>query len=71
MSLKVAGFATAINLVLGVAVGFLLARTRFPGRDLRDTVPMLLITHDQDDAAAFGGDVFTVQEGRVVEQVPG
>ena len=38
LSLKVAGFATAINLVLGVAVGFLLARTRFPGRDLLDTV---------------------------------
>lgn len=38
LSLKVAGWATAINLVLGVAVGFLLARTRFPGRDLLDTV---------------------------------
>ena len=38
LSLKVAGFATAINLVLGVAVGYLLARTRFPGRDLLDTV---------------------------------
>ena len=31
-------------------------------------VPMLLITHDPDDAAAFGGDVFTVQDGRVVDQ---
>ncbi len=38
LSLKVAGFATAINLVLGVAVGFLFSRTRFPGRDLLDTV---------------------------------
>ncbi|MGV8923856.1 MAG: molybdate ABC transporter permease subunit [Thermomonas sp.] len=38
LSLKVAGWATAINLVLGVAVGYLLARTRFPGRDLLDTV---------------------------------
>lgn len=38
LSLKVAGWATAINLVLGVAVGYLLARTRFPGRDLLDTM---------------------------------
>ena len=38
LSLKVAGWATVINLVLGVAVGYLLARTRFPGRDLLDTV---------------------------------
>ncbi|MGV8943063.1 molybdate ABC transporter permease subunit [Thermomonas sp.] len=38
LSLKVAGWATAINLVLGVAVGYLLARKRFPGRDLLDTV---------------------------------
>lgn len=45
LSLKVAGFATAIVLVLGVSIGFLLARTRFPGRDLLDTVltlPMVL-----------------------------
>lgn len=45
LSLKVAGCATAINLVLGVGVGFLLARMRFPGRDLLDTVltlPMVL-----------------------------
>lgn len=45
LSLKVAGWATAINLVLGVAVGFLLARVRFPGRDLLDTLltlPMVM-----------------------------
>lgn len=45
LSLKVAGWATAINLVLGVAVGFLLARRRFPGRDLLDTLltlPMVM-----------------------------
>lgn len=45
LSLKVAGWATAINLVLGVAVGFLLARGRFPGRDLLDTLltlPMVM-----------------------------
>lgn len=45
LSLKVAGWATAINLVLGVAVGHLLARRRFPGRDLLDavlTLPMVL-----------------------------
>ncbi len=45
LTLKVAGWATAINLVLGVAVGYLLARRRFPGRDLLDaalTLPMVM-----------------------------
>jgi molybdate transport system permease protein len=45
LSLKVAGWATAINLVLGTAVGFALARSRFPGRELLDavlTLPMVL-----------------------------
>jgi len=45
LSLKVAGWATALNLVLGVAVGLLLARGRFPGRDLLDTMltlPMVM-----------------------------
>jgi len=45
LSLKVAGWATAINLVFGVALGALLARGRFPGRELLDTVftlPMVL-----------------------------
>lgn len=45
LTLKVAGWATAINLVLGVAVGFVLARWRFPGRDLLDaalTLPMVM-----------------------------
>src|SRR5690606_40950951 len=45
LSLKVAGWATAITLVLGVAVGYLLARRRFPGRELLDTLltlPMIL-----------------------------
>ncbi len=45
LSLKVAGWATAINLVLGVATGFFLARTRFPGRNLLDsllTLPMVM-----------------------------
>jgi molybdate transport system permease protein len=45
LSLKVAGWATALNLVLGVGVGFLLARVSFPGRDLLDTVltlPMVM-----------------------------
>ena len=36
LSLKVAGWATAINLVVGVALGALLARRRFPGRELLD-----------------------------------
>lgn len=45
LSLKVAGWATAINLVLGVAAGYALARSRFVGRDLLDallTLPMVL-----------------------------
>lgn len=45
LSLKVAGWATALNIVLGIAVGFFLARTRFIGRDLLDTLltlPMVM-----------------------------
>ena len=45
LSLKVAGWATALNIVLGIAVGFFLARTRFFGRDLLDTLltlPMVM-----------------------------
>ncbi|MFC0350648.1 molybdate ABC transporter permease subunit [Undibacterium danionis] len=45
LSLKVAGLATAINLVLGVLVGYGLARLRFPGRNLLDTIltlPMVM-----------------------------
>ena len=45
LSLKVAGLATLINLVLGVGVGYALARLRFPGRDLLDTLltlPMVM-----------------------------
>ena len=45
LSLKVAGWATAINLFVGVGLGALLARKRFPGRELLDTLltlPMVL-----------------------------
>ncbi len=45
LSLKVAGWATALNLVLGIAVGYALARWRFPGRNLLDTLltlPMVM-----------------------------
>ena len=45
LSLKVAFCATATNTVLGTAAGYLLARKRFPGRKLLDTVlilPMVL-----------------------------
>ncbi|WP_026182707.1 molybdate ABC transporter permease subunit [Leeia oryzae] len=38
LSLKVAGWATTINLVLGVAAGYLLARGRFWGKELLDTI---------------------------------
>ena len=45
LSLKVAGWATALNLIFGIGVGFALARLRFPGRDLVDTLltlPMVM-----------------------------
>jgi molybdate transport system permease protein len=41
LSLKVALWATAIDLVVGVAVGYALARTRLPGRELVDSVLLL------------------------------
>src|SRR4249920_3496865 len=41
LSLQVAVWATAINGVLGVALGLLLARGRFVGRDLLDAVTTL------------------------------
>ena len=45
LSLQVAGWTTALNLVLGIGVGYLLARTRFVGRDVLDTLltlPMVM-----------------------------
>ncbi|KAB2875766.1 MAG: molybdate ABC transporter permease subunit [Burkholderiaceae bacterium] len=45
LTLKVAGWATALNLVLGVAVGYAMARARFAGRDVLDavlTLPMVM-----------------------------
>ena len=45
LTLKVAGWATAINLVLGVTAGWLLARKRFVGREFVDallTLPLVL-----------------------------
>jgi molybdate transport system permease protein len=45
LTLKVAGWATAINLLLGVAVGYALSRWHFRGRDVIDavlTLPMVL-----------------------------
>jgi molybdate transport system permease protein len=45
LTLKVALWATALNLLLGVAVGYALARGRFAGRDLLDavfTLPMVM-----------------------------
>ena len=45
LSLKVALWATLIDLILGVGFGYLLARGRFPGRDVLDallTLPMVM-----------------------------
>jgi molybdate transport system permease protein len=45
LTLRVAGFATALAVLTGVAVGLVLARRTFPGRDLIDaigTLPMVM-----------------------------
>ncbi|MCG3188743.1 MAG: Molybdenum transport system permease protein ModB [Burkholderiaceae bacterium] len=45
LTLKVALWASALNLVLGIGSGYALARWRFPGRDLLDallTLPMVM-----------------------------
>ena len=45
LTLKVAGLATALNLLLGVSIAYVMARWRFPGRDLLDallTLPMVM-----------------------------
>jgi molybdate transport system permease protein len=45
LTLKVAGWATALNLLLGVAIGYAMSRWRFVGRDLLDaifTLPMVM-----------------------------
>jgi molybdate transport system permease protein len=45
LTLKVAGWATALNLLLGVGVGYAISRWRFAGRDLLDaifTLPMVM-----------------------------
>ena len=41
LSLKVALWATGLDLVAGVAVGYALARARFPGRELVDSILLL------------------------------
>ena len=45
LTLKVASWATALNLLLGVGVGYAMARWRFAGRELLDavlTLPMVM-----------------------------
>lgn len=45
LSLKIAGWAIMINLVLGISVGYVLARKRFYGKELLDTLltlPMVM-----------------------------
>jgi len=45
LTLKVAGFATSINLLLAVGIGYALARWKFVGRDVADallTLPMVM-----------------------------
>jgi molybdate transport system ATP-binding protein len=40
-------------------------RTELDSLQRRLDIPMLLITHDPDDAATFGGHVLTMADGRV------
>ena len=40
-SLKYAGLATGLNLVLGVAIAYVIARTRVPGRQVLDAMAMM------------------------------
>ena len=45
LTLKVAAWATALNLVLGIAIAHAMARWAFPGRDVVDallTLPMVM-----------------------------
>lgn len=45
LTLKIAGFATALNVVLGIGAGFLVSRKQFAGRALLDamlTLPMVM-----------------------------
>ena len=45
LTLKVAGWATALNLGFGVGIGYAISRWRFPGRDVLDavlTLPMVM-----------------------------
>lgn len=37
---------------------------------MRLDIPMVLITHDPDDVAAFGDQVVRLQEGRVLPDTP-
>jgi len=41
LSLRVAGWATALSITLGLPLAYLLARVRFPGRDLLEGVALL------------------------------
>lgn len=45
LTLKIAAWATLLNLLLGVGIGYAIARWRFPGRNLLDaalTLPMVM-----------------------------
>lgn len=43
-------------------------RSELDALQRRLDIPMLLITHDPDDAATFGGHVLTMADGRVMEE---
>lgn len=50
LTLKVAGVATAINVILGVGVAYLFARKHFFGKNVADailTLPMVMPSNQQ------------------------
>ena len=55
LSLKVAGLATLLNIVLGTAAGFALARWRFAGRDVLDTVLLAALRKARGEKLKFHG----------------
>ncbi len=62
-SLKYAGFATVLDLVLGVAIAYVVVRTRLPGRGLLDAMAVLPLAVP-GLVLAFGYLAMT-QEGRL------
>ena len=64
-SLKYAGLATLVDLILGIAIAYVVVRTRLPGRNVLDAVAMLPLAVP-GLVLAFGYVAMT-QEGKLFE----